>query len=105
MGVPDTELSVAALFERLTDDRLEAEGSGAGALRSKQRQPILKPSVTTYHSRQQSTAKHLAHRSQVARQALEHAGAYDPHPVVRKIARWYIPGGPLYKRLAPKAAR
>ena len=49
MGVPDTELSVAALFERLTDDRLEAEGSGAGALRSKQRQPILKPSVTTYH--------------------------------------------------------
>ena len=43
------------------------------------------------------------HRSPVARQALEHAGAHDPHPVVRKIARWYIPGGPLYKRLAPKA--
>jgi hypothetical protein len=34
--------------------------------------------------------------------ALEHARDHDPHPVVRKIARWYTPGGPHYERLAPK---
>ncbi|MCX6368068.1 MAG: HEAT repeat domain-containing protein [Armatimonadetes bacterium] len=32
--------------------------------------------------------------------ALQHAHTHDPHPVVRKIASWYIPGGPIYKRLA-----
>ena len=32
--------------------------------------------------------------------ALQHAHTHDPHPVVRKIASWYVPGGPIYKRLA-----
>jgi hypothetical protein len=42
------------------------------------------------------------HRRPDVLRALAHAHAHDPHPVVRKIAGWYIPGGPLYKRLAPK---
>lgn len=45
------------------------------------------------------------HRRPDVLEALEYARDHDPHPVVRKIARWYTPGGPLYKRHAPKVAR
>jgi hypothetical protein len=45
------------------------------------------------------------HRNQSVLRALEYARDHDPHPVVRKIARWYTPGGPIYKRLTPKPAR
>jgi HEAT repeat protein len=45
------------------------------------------------------------HRSELVLRALEHARDHDPHPVVRKIARWYTPGGTIYKRLMPKPAR
>ena len=45
------------------------------------------------------------HRRPEVLRVLEHARDYDPHPVVRKIAAWYTPGGPIYKRLAPKPAR
>jgi HEAT repeat protein len=37
--------------------------------------------------------------------ALEQARDRDPHPVVRKIASWYTPGGPIYQRLAPRPTR
>ncbi len=39
-------------------------------------------------------------RHPAALPALQHAHTHDPHPVVRKIASWYVPGGPIYKRLA-----
>jgi hypothetical protein len=29
----------------------------------------------------------------------------DPHPSVRKKAAWYVPGGPIFRRTAPKPAR
>lgn len=45
------------------------------------------------------------HRRPDVLRALEYARDHDPHPVVRKIARWYAPGGPLYQRLAPKPPR
>jgi HEAT repeat protein len=45
------------------------------------------------------------HRSAEALRALEQARDGDPHPAVRKIARWYTPGGPLYRKLAPRPAR
>ena len=45
------------------------------------------------------------HRSADALNALLYAREHDPHPVVRKIARWYTPGGPIYKRLAPRATK
>jgi HEAT repeat protein len=45
------------------------------------------------------------HRSADALQALLYAREHDPHPVVRKIARWYTPGGPIYNRLAPRLPR
>lgn len=35
--------------------------------------------------------------------ALLRAAENDPHPNVRKKARWYVPGGPIYERLAKKA--
>ena len=45
------------------------------------------------------------HRRPDVLRALEYARDHDPHPVVRKIARWYTPGGPIYKRLIPKPSR
>lgn len=45
------------------------------------------------------------HRRTDVLRALEYARDHDPHPVVRKIARWYTPGGPIYKRLIPKQSR
>ncbi len=42
------------------------------------------------------------HRRKDVLRALEHARDQDAHPVVRKIARWYTPGGPIYRRLQPK---
>jgi len=45
------------------------------------------------------------HRRPDVLRALEQARDRDPHPVVRKIARWYTPGGPRYQRLMPKPLR
>jgi hypothetical protein len=50
-------------------------------------------------------AAHLAglavHRREDVARTLEEARREDPHPVVRKVAGWYLPGGPIYRRLAP----
>ena len=45
------------------------------------------------------------HRRDDVLRALEHAASHDPHPAVRKVARWFTPGGPRYVRLAPKPVR
>jgi hypothetical protein len=45
------------------------------------------------------------HRHPDVLPALEYARNHDPHPVVRKIAGWYTPGGTIYKRLTPKPLR
>jgi hypothetical protein len=45
------------------------------------------------------------HRRPDVLRALEYARDHDPHPVVRKIAGWYTPSGPIYKRLTPKPSR
>ena len=45
------------------------------------------------------------HRSKAALPALQQAHSHDPSPIVRKIAGWYLPGGPRYKALAPKLPR
>ena len=38
-------------------------------------------------------------RSDAARAAIEHAHRHDPHPAVRKVAGWWVPGGPRYRTL------
>ena len=45
------------------------------------------------------------HRREDFARALEEASVSDSHPVVRKVASWYVPGGPIYRRLAPKPPR
>ncbi len=45
------------------------------------------------------------HRRPDVLRALEHARDHDTHPLVRKMARWYTPGGPIYRRLTPKPIR
>lgn len=56
-----------------------------------------------------SMAAHMlgpsVYRSAAARAALERARDTDPHPMVRKVAGWYAPGGPIYRRLEPRPAR
>jgi HEAT repeat protein len=46
----------------------------------------------------------VAPRVPAVQTELEHARDHDPHPVVRKVAGWYAPGGPLYEKLRAKAA-
>jgi HEAT repeat protein len=45
------------------------------------------------------------HRRQDVARALEDARDDDAHPVVRKVAGWYAPGGSIYRRTAPKPRR
>ncbi len=45
------------------------------------------------------------HRRSDVLHALLHARDHDPHPLVRKIASWWTPGGPRYRALAPKPVR
>jgi len=45
------------------------------------------------------------HRRPDVLQALEQARQQDEHPVVRKIAGWFTPGGPRYEQLRPKLVR
>ncbi len=72
--------------------------------------PIAAKMLIEDHSRRvrQSAAGMVGeavHRSPAALPALQHAFSHDPHPVVRKICSWYVPGGPRYKALAPKPSR
>ena len=45
------------------------------------------------------------HRRPDICRALESARDHDPDPLVRKVAGWYTPGGPIYRRLAPRPPR
>ena len=38
-------------------------------------------------------------RSKAALAAIVHAHAEDPHPAVRKVASWWVPGGVRYQKL------
>jgi hypothetical protein len=45
-----------------------------------------------------------AHRRSDVCRALELARENDPDPLVRKVARWYTPGGTIYRRMVPGTA-
>jgi hypothetical protein len=45
------------------------------------------------------------HGNATALAALMEALANDASPAVRKKAAWYVPGGPIYRRTAPKPVR
>jgi len=45
------------------------------------------------------------HRRDDVRAALEQARDHDPDPLVRKVAGWGAPGGPIFERLTPRPAR
>ena len=55
------------------------------------------------------TAAHMltpaVHKREDVRRALEQARDHDPDRLVRKVAGWAAPGGPIYRRLAPKPVR
>jgi hypothetical protein len=45
------------------------------------------------------------HRHHEALDAVVAAHDADPDPLVRKVAGWYCPGGPIYERLRPRSER
>lgn len=45
------------------------------------------------------------HRRADVLDALVRAHAHDPAPLVRKVAGWWIPGGPRFRRTAPRRLR
>jgi HEAT repeat protein len=45
------------------------------------------------------------HRRRDALEALLVAHDKDADPLVRKVAGWYCPGGPIYRRLTPRSPR
>ncbi len=45
------------------------------------------------------------HKREDVRRALEHAREHDPDRLVRKVAGWAAPGGPIFRRLTPRPAR
>jgi hypothetical protein len=45
------------------------------------------------------------HTDVTAADALSRVTNHDPSPAVRKKARWFAPGGPIYLRTQPKARR
>jgi hypothetical protein len=45
------------------------------------------------------------HKREDVRRALEHARDHDPDRLVRKVAGWHAPGGPIYRRTLPKPVR
>ena len=45
------------------------------------------------------------HTSWFAEEALLNARSSDPSPAVRKKAGWYLPGGAIHRRTAPRAER
>ena len=47
----------------------------------------------------------FVHERYEARAAIDAAIAHDPSPAVRKKARWFAPGGPIFNRTRPKASR
>jgi hypothetical protein len=47
----------------------------------------------------------FVHTRPAAVAALQGAIAADPDPMVRKKARWYVPGGPIWRRTRPRPQR
>jgi HEAT repeat protein len=47
----------------------------------------------------------FVHDRSDAMAAVEAAAAHDPSPAVRKKARWYAPGGPIFNRTRPQPRR
>jgi hypothetical protein len=43
------------------------------------------------------------HKREDVRRALEHARDHDPDRLVRKVAGWAAPGGPIFRRLTPQS--
>lgn len=106
LGHPDEAVRAWAIHALACDKCKE------GACRPGEDQviPVAAKMLLEDHSRRvRQTAAGMVgeavHRSPAALPALQQALKHDPHPVVRKICSWYVPGGPRYKALMPKPSR
>ncbi|MGD3109553.1 HEAT repeat domain-containing protein [Streptomyces sp. YGL11-2] len=101
---PDPRVRIAA-FHALACDRCKGDTCAPGADR------VLAPALRHLsadpdaHVRAMAVelAGKFAHTAADALAALRTSHAQDPSPAVRKKAGWYIPGGTIYERTAPRA--
>ncbi|MFD7640445.1 HEAT repeat domain-containing protein [Kitasatospora sp. NPDC059795] len=103
---PDAKVRVAA-FHALACDRCKGDACAPGAGR------VLGPALRHLASdpdpqvrmRAVELVGKFVHTDARAVAALEAAHAQDPSPAVRKTAGWFVPGGAVHRRTAPRPAR
>ncbi|MFE6049221.1 HEAT repeat domain-containing protein [Kitasatospora sp. NPDC056446] len=103
---PDAKVRMAA-FHALACDRCKGDTCAPGADR------VLEPALQHLASdpdpqvraRAAELVGKFVHTDARAVAALQTSYAQDPSPAVRKMAGWFIPGGSIYERTAPRAPR
>ncbi|MGA5816509.1 HEAT repeat domain-containing protein [Kitasatospora sp. NPDC094028] len=103
---PDARVRIAA-FHSLACDRCKGDTCAPGADR------VLDPALRhlasdpdpQVRSRAVELAGKFAHTDAAALAALRTCRTEDPSPAVRKKAGWYLPGGTIYERTAPRAPK
>ncbi|MGW4379458.1 HEAT repeat domain-containing protein [Kitasatospora sp. NPDC004531] len=103
---PDARVRIAA-FHALACDRCKGDTCAPGADRVLA--PALRHLAADPDPRARAYAAELvgkfAHTDPRALTALQTAHTDDPSPAVRKKTGWYIPGGPIHERTAPRPPR
>ncbi|MFE7594893.1 HEAT repeat domain-containing protein [Kitasatospora sp. NPDC057512] len=103
---PDARVRIAA-FHALACDRCKGDTCAPGADR------VLEPALRHLASDPDPLARAMAaelvgkfaHTDARAVAALRTSSVQDPSPAVRKKAGWFIPGGAVYERTAPRTPR
>jgi HEAT repeat protein len=103
---PDARVRIAA-FHALACDRCKGDTCAPGA--DQVLEPALRHLADDPDAHVRARAAELVgkfvHADGRAVTALEASHAQDPSPVVRKKAGWFTPGGTIYQRTIPRAAR
>ncbi len=107
LGDPVAEVRIEALHA-LACDRCKTDSTCRPAAVD-----VLPPALALLRADPDPHARAMAvelvgawvHTHPEAVRALDAAAVDDPAPAVRKKARWYAPGGTVYRRTAPKARR
>jgi HEAT repeat protein len=111
--------ALADLVEMVTDDDAEVRGSALHALACERCKdngctPVMADVLPAAldrlrtdeddHVRAQALGVigQYVHVSTDALDAVVHAHEHDPHPAVRKMAGWFVPGGVRYEKTKPR---
>lgn len=103
---PDPKVRIAA-FHALACDRCKGDtcAPGAGLVLEPALRHLVDDPDPHVRMRAAELVGKFVHTDARAVAALQAAHATDPSPAVRKVSGWHIPGGTIYRRTAPRAAR